>query len=881
VSSANNSYTRLKAFLGKFGPKDSRTKTDARGALDVENLPVGAGGSILKELHVAPGSLVILQGPVKSYKSTILRTLAGHHPVPQAATVKIGGSVSYAPQHPWMCQSSIQDNIVSFEQPIDLQRYQAVVHACALTQDLAAMPLGDQTPVAEKGISLSGGQRQRVALARAAYRRADIYLLDNPLSAVDDATQEFIWENLIEGLLADATVIVASSRAVRSCTSIVHLSPKGIEGETVNVSGWTESTVPARSPPSRYSHPIKPAANVGTVSPPQRRTSLVDIIKQDVSAEVQLFEEYSDAKLPVALPALLADMQETEMLDANKSVRKESFLDLVERKQEEQGVVSVRKAVGSRRLSYADSGMTSNESLAEQPSHEVAVPIVVKEKHPFFIWINFTGMGRVTLAFMVFLYWFYPAPRLFIEQWIGFWAAKTYSADDQFNMNILALCFVGVMVTRIILDLGAFHYGAAAERNMRKIFCTTVVNAPMTFFMTENLGPIISVFSRDLSIVGDELAQDFHAGIYYIIFNFAVSVFVCVRFPPFVAVVVVIYSSLLFLQYVYSKKIVLIRQEFQQAQDDVFRDLYDSLEGIEILRSAHAEEWALKQLAESLQKNAIAIVAVEKTNVWLARRADFLAVCLCFATVLFVNYFDAPLAARSLMIAGSMPILVLFNWSMKLLGNVQFLLNSVHRIQQYVDQVHPEDKRGSNVPKEYPSTGELKFKDLCLRYRPSLPLALDNVSFDLDHGAKVGVVGRTGSGKSTLLVALFRLIQPCSGSVIVDGQRVSSLAVDALRKSMAIIPQDPAMFQGTLRENLDPYGEFSDQQVRQALFQVGLCETRDMWSTVQVSGEDWSLGERQLVSGLRRVVVKSAVNCVQIGVPRPRAVEAAQDTFYG
>lgn len=207
------------------------------------------------------------------------------------------------------------------------------------------------------------------------------------------------------------------------------------------------------------------------------------------------------------------------------------------------------------------------------------------------------------------------------------------------------------------------------------------------------------------------------------------------------------------------------------------------------------------------------------------------------------------------MIAGSMPILVLFNWSMKLLGNVQFLLNSVHRIQQYVDQVHPEDKRGSNVPKEYPSTGELKFKDLCLRYRPSLPLALDNVSFDLDHGAKVGVVGRTGSGKSTLLVALFRLIQPCSGSVIVDGQRVSSLAVDALRKSMAIIPQDPAMFQGTLRENLDPYGEFSDQQVRQALFQVGLCETRDMWSTVQVSGEDWSLGERQLVC-LARVLLK-------------------------
>jgi hypothetical protein len=401
-----------------------------------------------------------------------------------------------------MCQSSIQDNIVSFEQPIDLQRYQAVVHACALTQDLATMPLGDQTPVAEKGISLSGGQRQRVALARAAYRRADVYLLDNPLSAVDDATQEFIWENLIEGLLADATVIVASSRSVRSCSSIVHLSPKGIEGETVNVSGWAESTVPAKSPPPRYSRPNPPVADVGGLSPLEpdntrrRRTSLVEMARQDVSAQARLFESYSDAKVPATLPSVLADMQdnatqETEMLESGKSSGKnESFMELIERTQEEQGVISVRKVIGSRRITYADSGAPSH-APTEEPSLATIVPIAAKEKHPFFIWIDFTGMSRVSVAVMIFLYWFYPAPRLFIEQWIGFWAAKTYSSDDQFNMNILALCFVGVMITRIILDLGAFHYGASAERNMRKIFCTTVVNAPMTFFMTENLGPII------------------------------------------------------------------------------------------------------------------------------------------------------------------------------------------------------------------------------------------------------------------------------------------------------------------------------------------------------------------------------------------------------
>ena len=805
---------------------------------------------------------MILQGPVKSYKSTILKTLAGHYPVPKSAAVCIGGSVSYAPQHPWMCQSTIQDNIVSFEQPVDHQRYQAVIRACALTQDFASMPLGDQTPVAEKGISLSGGQRQRVALARAAYRRADIYLLDNPISALDDATQEFVWENLFEGLLASATVIVASSRDVPSCSTIVRLSASGIEGDAVQVKGWVHPA-PSTSTPLRYSSPSSSFKNT-LVSEPvkeeeapkrRRRTSLVQSAKEDVSSDALLFEKYLKTEHVAKQSLIQADNQAVEMLEAGTTSRKsQSFLDVIDKKREDAGVVSVRKTIGSRRVSYADldsiDGSKMYAPISEEKSHhDAALPVdAPKEKIPFLIWIDFTGMSKATIAAVVFLYWFYPAPRLFIEQWIGFWAAKTYSADDQFNMNILALCFIGVIITRIVLDLFVFHYGAAAERNMRKTFCTTVINAPMTFFMTENLGPIISVFSRDLSIIGDELAQDFHAGVYYIIFNFAVSVFVCVRFPPFIAVAAVIYTSLIFLQYEYSKKIVLIRQEFQQAQDDVFRDLYDSLEGIEILRSARAEEWALKHLAESLQKNAIAIVAVEKTNVWLARRADFLAVCLCFATVMFVNYFETPANARGLMISGSMPILVLFNWSMKLLGNVHFLLNSVHRIQQYVDKVQSEHKKGRSLPPEFPTSGGIKFQDLSLRYRPSLPLALNRISFDLKHGAKVGVVGRTGSGKSTLMVALFRLIQPCDGSMIIDEQNVTDVAVDSLRRQMAIIPQDPAMFQGILRDNLDPYGEFSDQEVRKAIYQVGLSETRDMLSTVQASGEDWSLGEKQLVS---------------------------------
>jgi len=866
ISSANNSFRRLSAFLSKKGQADTRAVAGEVGAVEIENLAVGSSGSLLKRLHVRPGSLVVLQGPAKAYKTTVLKTLAGHLPLRESETVRIGGSVSYAPQIPWMCQTTIQDNIVSCE-PFDERRYNDVLRACALTQDLAAMPSGDQTPVAEKGISLSGGERQRVALARAVYRRADVYLLDNPISALDDVTQQHIWDNLFEGLLSTATVIITSSRAVRSCTSIVHLSTSGIQGDTVDISGWVTRQTPDQQLPRRYrrltvdmrsKEQSFAAGRTGELHVNSRGLTLEDVSMVDVSADADRFEEYLAAEsvrqnVTVASSetsnvsmsssvsmAILGNANNNVSTSGNLDISMsrsgiannmpKNFLDLREEQREANGIISPTKAIGSRRINFVglngapqlDHGSNDYVSqdvapLAVEKSALAPVLASIDRKSflsRFMIWINFCALSKPALAAFASLYWFYPAPRLWFEQWIGFWAAKTYSADDQFNMSILGVSFLMVMLVRIALDLSAFHIGSVCERNMRKAFCSAVARAPMSFFMTENLGPLVSVFSRDMTIVGEELMQDFHSGIYYMLFSFAVSVFVCTKFPPFIAVAVVIYSLLILLQKLYSQKIVLIREEFQQAQDDVFRVLYDSLEGLEVLRSAGAEQWAIDLLAESLLNNRIAVVAVERTNVWLARRADFLAVCLCFATVMFVNYFPVPAASRGLLISGSMPILVLFNWSMKLLGNFQFLLNSVHRIQQYIDKVPSEDKSGSRPPKEFPATGELKFQNVCLRYAPSLPLALDGVSFNLAHGSKVAVVGRTGSGKSTLLVALFRLIQPCGGSMSVDGVSPTSLAVDVLRKQMAIIPQDPAMFKGTLRMNLDPYNEFSDQQVR-------------------------------------------------------------------
>jgi ATP-binding cassette subfamily C (CFTR/MRP) protein 2 len=879
MSSANNSYRRMLAYFEKDIITDMRTAASVPGAVEVENLPIGPTGCVLKQLRIVPGSLFIFQGPVKSYKSTIMSTLAGHYQIPATSSVRIGGTVSYAPQVSWMCQTSIRENIICSE-PVDEKRYQEILHACALTPDLSVMPQRDQTPVAEKGLSLSGGQRQRVALARAVYRRADIYLLDSPISALDDATQEFIWINLIEGVLKDATVIVASSRAVPSCSTIMYLSVKGAEGEPVYVGGWTGRSI-AGSIPHRYASRQAsadnsthlPSSSRHSVDCPTNQSSsgkkLEDHATQDVEKEVALFQDYMVSKLRASSSSLTDSIINSfktvaESSDqSRRSVSAPTFLDSLEATRRESGSTSLRI---SRRVSYSsalDGDSSQHEVVVDKKgaSDSVAVifskelPTSEKQKSPFVSWIKFCGLSNSFLAIFFFIYAIFPAPRLWFDQWSGFWASKTYSSDDQFNIKILAASFVAVVVLRAVPDFMAFHFAARSERNIRRAICKTVVNAPMTFFMTENLGPLIGVFSRDMAIIGDELMQDIHMGILYMIFNVGSTVFVCIRFPYFVIPSVIIFALLFFVQKAYSQRMFHIREEFQQAQDDLYRIVYDNLEGVQILRTARAEQWALDHLGEAFENNRIATVAVEKTNIWLAQRADSLAILLCFFMVFFVNQFEVPANARGLIIGNSLPILVLFTWSMKLIGNAQFLLNSVHRIQSYIDKVAPEVKKGDKLPLNFPKSGRISFEKVSLRYAPSLPLALDHVSFELPHASKVGVVGRTGSGKSTLLVALFRLIQPCGGTLLIDGQKVNDVAVDSLRRQLSIIPQDPAMFEGNLRLNLDPFEEYTDEQVREVIHQVGLSEFRDMHSTVRVSGEDWSLGEKQLVC-LARVLLK-------------------------
>jgi ATP-binding cassette, subfamily C (CFTR/MRP), member 1 len=428
-----------------------------------------------------------------------------------------------------------------------------------------------------------------------------------------------------------------------------------------------------------------------------------------------------------------------------------------------------------------------------------------------------------------------------------------------------------------LTDYLTYSAGTNGSQRMRKAFCASVLKAPMSFFMTENLGPIIQVFSRDLSVVSEDLIDSFHYAMLYSFITLALVIrtvqdqplFCVVGFPLLIVAALILNN--------YNKKLKLVKTELKTANDELFHAIADSIEGVKVLRTADGTMWAIDLLNEAFRNARIAIVASENCNIWLMRRLDPISTLLAFLTLIMSTQINTkqfpilPPNIQNVYLQQSLAYLVFVHWSLKAMGMFVYNLGMVERIHQYIKDI-PQERSGSHeLDPSWPKSGEVEFNRVCLKYAPHLPLALNNVTFKLSHGAKVGVVGRTGSGKSTLLVSLFRLMQPCDGDMKVAGTSITDARVNSLRQQLSIVPQvlaatrsyllsltpalvqEPVMFSGTLRENVDPLCLYTDHEVRDALQQSGLG-SKALGSAVGVSGAGWSLGEKQLVSAAQRAL---------------------------
>ena len=318
-----------------------------------------------------------------------------------------------------------------------------------------------------------------------------------------------------------------------------------------------------------------------------------------------------------------------------------------------------------------------------------------------------------------------------------------------------------------------------------------------------------------------------------------------------------------YLRRVYLRRNQDIKRIESIARSPIYSHLSASLAGITSIRCFAASSRFVQGMELFLDEHATAIYTFVCGGRWFALRLDFLASILVIAVVYVAiaarSTVNAGLAALS--ITYTVQLLASLQWCVRLSAEIENQMTSVERILEYT-KLEPEvgdRKLEQSPPSTWPSCGAFEFRKLFMRYGPDMPFALKGISFKVAHGEKVGVVGRTGSGKSSLLYALFRLTDCIQGDIVIDGVSSLTVPLETLRSKISVIPQDPVLFSGSIRYNLDPFSQYSDDAVWSALEDVQLKSVvmrmpHGMLETVSESGGNLSVGQRQLICLARAVL---------------------------
>ncbi|EFN78037.1 Probable multidrug resistance-associated protein lethal(2)03659 [Harpegnathos saltator] len=794
-------------------------------------------------LQLEKGKLYGVIGMVGSGKSSFLSAILGEITLVEGK-VKVNGSMSYASQEAWVFGSTIRQNIL-FGQTYDRHRYQKVIKACALQKDFQQFPQGDQTVVGERGSSLSGGQKARINLARALYRQADIYLLDDPLSAVDAHVSKHLFQESIQKYLARKTRILATHQ-------LQYI--KGVDG--------------------------------------------IILLEQ---GKVKYFSRYND----------LLDYRPEygELVSTGKSSTEMSGAEISDDSSIERSMKRQFSTASNRsRTPEASSGGTDDEDAIDDEDEEKLGDGLEETsrgmvKGPIFIKFFQTG-ANLCVAFIVLLMFIitqfvvslndYFVPILInveenryyptnLESYNGTdndKANATSSDTNALSMHTYIYIYTGIVLGIFFLGItrSLFFYKTCmtCSQRLHDLMFSALIRTGMRFFDTNPSGRILNRFSKDMGTIDELLPKAIlDAGQMNMVMLGAVIV-TCVINPIFLAPVTIIGFIFYWIRKVYLKTSKNIKRLEAIMRSPVFTHLNATLNGLTTIRAYCAQD-ILKREFDKLQDQHTSttymyIVTSTAFGFFLDVFCFIFTSLVTFSFLILNESFSG--GAVGLAITQVMAITQIIQWGMRQSAEVTNQMMAVERVLEYI-QLKPEPNlkdRGlclktkdkeyvalpAPIPSNWPNKGYVKFKDVFMRYADDHPPVLKGLNIVIQSGQKVGIVGRTGAGKSSLIAALFRLAK-IEGVVEIDGVDTGTIALDDLRRKISIIPQDPVLFSGTLRRNLDPFDEFPDCNLWAALEEVELKDAvvtvgNGLESRVFDRGSNYSVGQRQLVCLARAIL---------------------------
>ncbi|KAJ1337700.1 ATP-binding cassette subfamily C (CFTR/MRP) member 1 [Microdochium nivale] len=794
--------------------------------------------------------LTCVVGRVGMGKSSLLQSILGDLWKIEG-DVRLNGEVAYVAQSPWIMNATVKENVI-FGHRYDSNFYEKTVKACALLDDFAQLPDGDETVVGERGISLSGGQKARVALARAVYARADVYLLDDVLSAVDSHVGKHIIENVLaaDGLLGSKCRILATN-SISVLTSADHICQLK-DGEIVE-SGTFRQLIAMKGGIAEL---LKTSGTESGAASPA-------VSLQESGSETSTYIE----------PDSTQDKEELEEAQ-------ETLPELAPIKTGPSGVQKRRGSMGTlRRASRASfKGPRGKLSDDDDPSAKTRQTKEHSEqgKVKWNVYKEYAKNSNL-VAVAIYLSTLVLAQTAQIggNVWLKDWATRNTAEGSNPEVGKYVggyLAFgVGSALLTVLQTLILWIFcSIEASRKLHERMATAIFRSPMSFFDTTPAGRILNRFSSDIYRVDEVLARTFNM----LFVNLARSGFtlavISVGAPPFIAFIIPLSLAYYWVQRYYLRTSRELKRLDSVSRSPIYAHFQESLGGISTIRAYRQQDRFELDNEWRVDTNMRAYFPSISANRWLAVRLEFLGAIIIFAAAGFAviivttgGNLDAGMVG--LFMSYALGITGSLNWIVRQTVEVETNIVSVERVLEYAalpseaEEIIP----GRRPPVAWPSSGSVEFKNYSTRYRAGLDLVLKNINLDIKSHEKIGVVGRTGAGKSSLTLALFRLIEPAAGNISIDDLNTSNVGLLDLRRRLAIIPQDAALFEGTVRDNLDPGNIHDDTELWSVLEHARLRDhvssMGGLEAKINEAGSNLSQGQRQLISLARAMLTPSNI----------------------
>ncbi|CAF3783190.1 unnamed protein product [Rotaria sp. Silwood1] len=733
----------------------------------------------VSNLTIKKGALVGIVGPVGSGKSSFFAAILGEMNLINGLLNTNNSSFAYAAQSPWIIEDTFRNNIL-LNRPLDQQRYRYVIHACCLDDDISIFgPIEDRIMIGENGFNLSGGQRARVSLARALYTDADIYLLDDPLSAVDRKVAKQIYERCLGpfGLLRNKTRLLATHQTefLNETDQIIFLSHGHVD---------------------------------------QRNCLNESIIRENNS------NENETSKL-------------VSLLDDNISI--DNFRPIV-----------------------TDEKLIDDSSMFSTLYHLCSAPPF--SKNGFCILIIVLLLGEA------------------LNSGSNYWLSiclKQSGTNQQISLKYAFIYFC-LIIAAVILDVVRTNYYFTiiinGSNSLHKKMLRGLLHASIQFFESNPSGRILNRASKDQYVIDELLPVTLLNGVKALLLTLGSLFIICFIDKSLFHVLLIIVIGSCLITYFYQRCLRRFKTLETTTRNPVYALFSSSFDGLPTIRSLKAENSFIQLIADRIDKRTSAYFLVQAASqlfsITMSIFSSFILIVTSVRIIQSHERVEASTAALRLM--NAMFVSLWFQWALRELSESDIMMISAKRIDEYSRLPSEEDRGGHKglvkASSEWPTEGKIKFRNYSLRHRLNSEYAIRDINFCIESGQKIGIIGRTGAGKSSIFKGLFRFVhRSCvDGEILIDNIDISRIALNHLRSHISVIPQQPILFSGTLRYNLDPFNHYSDEECWKALADVQLKQfvsnhSAGLLMSIDKSGKTLSIGQCQLVCIARAILKKSKI----------------------